>query len=94
MVVVEAVDDAARDAEHLARADVGLFSVDRPGQHALKPVDRLLITVVAVRDRQSGRLGRVNSKTATEPPSHFPSSRNRIASPPSDLVLGLVYIVL
>src|SRR5918994_2949777 len=54
MVVVEAVDDSARDAQHLARADVGLFSIDRPGQHALKPVDRLLVTVMAVRDGNSG----------------------------------------
>src|SRR5215207_8291347 len=49
MIVVEAVDDSARDAQHLARADVGLSSsVERPGKHALKPVDRLLVTVMAV----------------------------------------------
>ena len=29
----------------------GPFSVDRPGQHALKPVYRLLISVMAVRAR-------------------------------------------
>src|SRR5215204_7540349 len=45
MIVVEAVDDSARDAQHLARTDVGLFSVDRPGQYTLKPVDCLLVTV-------------------------------------------------
>src|SRR5215204_1377010 len=54
MIVVEAVDDSPRDAQHLARADLGLFSVERPAQHALKPVDRLLITVMAVRDGNSG----------------------------------------
>src|SRR5215210_7842117 len=54
MVVVEAVDDSPRDTEHLARTDLGLFSVERPGQHALKPVDRLLVTVMAVRDGHSG----------------------------------------
>ena len=51
MVVVEAVYDSPRDAQHLARTDLGLFSVDRPSQHALKPVDRLLVTVVAVKGR-------------------------------------------
>src|SRR5215208_5762597 len=54
MVVVEAVDDSPRDAQHIARADVGLCSVERPGQHTLKPVDRLLITVMAVGGRHSG----------------------------------------
>src|SRR5215208_2380368 len=54
MIVVEAVDDSARDAQHFARADVGLSSVERPGQHALKPVDRLLVTVMAVCGRHSG----------------------------------------
>lgn len=29
MIVVEAVDDSARDAEHLSRADLGLFSIVR-----------------------------------------------------------------
>src|SRR5215211_4761809 len=45
------------DGDHLAevaRADVGLSSVERPGQHALKPVDRLLVTVMAVCGRHSG----------------------------------------
>src|SRR5215218_3454221 len=54
MIVVEAVDDSPRNAQHLARADVGLSSVERPGQHALKPVDRLLVTVMAVCARHSG----------------------------------------
>src|SRR5215217_1236410 len=31
MIVVEAVDDSARDTEHLTRANVGLSSVERPG---------------------------------------------------------------
>ena len=50
-VVVEVVNDSARDAERLARTDVGLASVEGPGQDALQPVDRLLVSVVAVRDR-------------------------------------------
>src|SRR5215212_2192983 len=54
MIVVEAVDDSPRDAQHLARAYVSLCSIERPGQHALKPVDRLFVTVMAVRSRHSG----------------------------------------
>src|SRR5215204_383819 len=54
MIVVEAVDDSARDAQHLTRADIGLFPVERPAQHALKPVDRLHVTVMAVGGRHSG----------------------------------------
>src|SRR5215212_6553713 len=54
MIVVEAVDDSATDEEHLARADLGLCSVERPAQHALKPVDRLLVSVMAVGGRYSG----------------------------------------
>src|SRR5215207_7299054 len=54
MIIVKAVDDSARDAQHLARADLSLSSVERPGQHALKPVDRLLVTVMAVCDGHSG----------------------------------------
>jgi hypothetical protein len=54
MIVVEAVDDSARDAQHLARAYLGLSSVERPAQRALKPVDRLFVTVMTVCDRHSG----------------------------------------
>src|SRR5919107_6209379 len=54
LMVVKAVHDSPRNAEHLARPDFGLFSIGRPGQHALKPVDRLLVTVMAVRDRHPG----------------------------------------
>src|SRR5829696_2854315 len=54
LMVVEAVHDSPRNAEHLARADLGLCFIDPPGQHALKPVDRLLVTVMAVRDGHSG----------------------------------------
>src|SRR5215212_1867543 len=54
MVVVEAVDGSARDAQPLAPAYIGLFPIDRPGPHALKPVDRLLVTVMAVSDGHSG----------------------------------------
>ena len=49
--VVELVDGAAGDAERLAGADVGRVALDRPGQDALEPVDRLLVAVVAVRGR-------------------------------------------
>ena len=48
--VVEVVDGAARDAEHLAGADVDRHTADRPGQDSLQSVDRLLVTVVAVGD--------------------------------------------
>src|SRR5215217_8333550 len=54
MIVVEAVDDAARDAQHIAWSDVDLLSVERPAQHAFEPVDRLLKTVMAVRARHPG----------------------------------------
>src|SRR5215208_619341 len=54
MIVVEAVDDPATDAQHLARAYLGLLSVERPAQRAFEPVDRLLITVMAVRARHPG----------------------------------------
>src|SRR5215203_695738 len=54
MIVVEAVDHPARDAQHIARADVDPLSVERPAQHAFEPVDRLLITVMAVRARHPG----------------------------------------
>jgi len=54
MVVVEAVHDSPRDAQYLARTDLSLFSADRPGQYALKTVDRLLVTVMAVRSGHSG----------------------------------------
>jgi hypothetical protein len=54
IVVVKAVDDSPRDAQHLSRADLGLFFTDRLGQHALKSVNRLLVSVVTVRDGHSG----------------------------------------
>ena len=46
--VVERVDDVAGDKESLAGPDLGRRAVDRPGQDALEPVDRLLVAVVAV----------------------------------------------
>ena len=49
--VVEVVDCATRDAENLAGADIGRRALDRPGQDALEPVDRLLVAVVTVRGR-------------------------------------------
>src|SRR5215212_4972248 len=54
MIVVKAVDDSPRDVQHLAWADLGLFFINRPGQHTLKPIDCLLVTVITVRDRHSG----------------------------------------
>src|SRR5215203_343796 len=54
MIVVETVDDPATDAQHLARAYVGLLAVERPAQNSLEPVDRLLITVMAVCARHPG----------------------------------------
>ena len=55
--VVEPVDRATGDAEHLARADLDRRALDRPGQHSLEAVDRLLVAVVAVggRDPRAGR---------------------------------------
>src|SRR5262249_44666301 len=47
-MVVEPVNGAARNAERLAGPDVDLLSVDRPGQHSVDAVDRLLVMVVAV----------------------------------------------
>src|SRR5215218_6884007 len=54
MIVVEAVDDPATDAQHLAWAYVGLLCVERPAQNSLQPVDRLLKTVMAVCARHPG----------------------------------------
>src|SRR5215216_7021807 len=54
MIVVKAVDDSPRDAQHLSRADLGLFFTDRPAQHTLKPVDCLLVSVMTVRYGHSG----------------------------------------
>src|ERR671917_523209 len=54
MIVVEAVDDSTTDAQHLARAYVGLLSVERPAQNPLEPVYHLLISVMTVRDRHPG----------------------------------------
>jgi hypothetical protein len=39
MIIVKAVDDPPRDTQHLSRADLGPFSIDRPGQDTLKLVD-------------------------------------------------------
>ena len=50
VAVVEAVDRSPRYAQHLARTDSDSSPVDRKGQHAMKPVDGLLISVMAVRD--------------------------------------------
>src|SRR3954454_4736635 len=47
--VVEVVGGATRDDEYLAGADVDWRALECPGHDALKPVDRLLVAVVAVR---------------------------------------------
>jgi hypothetical protein len=54
--VVKVVDGTAGDEERLAGADVRRRALDRPGQDALQPVDRLLVAVVAVggRDLRAG----------------------------------------
>src|SRR5262249_25918814 len=48
-VVVEAVHGAARDAQGLSGSDIERLAVDGPRDHALEPVDRLCVVVVAVR---------------------------------------------
>src|SRR4249919_1440683 len=55
--VVEVVDSAAWDQKRLAGANLGRRSLDRPGQHPVEAVDRLLVAFVAVRDRHP-RAGR------------------------------------
>ena len=52
------MNGAARNAECLARPDVDLPSVDSPGQDPLDAIDRLFVTVVAMRRcRQAPRAG-------------------------------------
>ena len=82
MIVVEAVDEPATDAQHLARADVGLLSVERPAQNSLQPVERLLKPSWLCAPGTLAPAATSNSKTATEPPDASPSSRNRTAIPP------------
>ena len=53
--VVELMDGAAGDAQRLSGPDVDRSALDRPGQDALEPVDRLLVAVVAVPGRASPR---------------------------------------
>src|SRR5579862_9156325 len=57
--VGELVDGAARDAKHLAGADLVSFALDRPDECPLEAVDRLLETVMAVRRRHLGAGGDV-----------------------------------
>jgi len=57
-VVVEPVNGAARNAEGLPRPDVDPFAVDRPGQDALKAVDRLFVVIMAVGRRRETLRGR------------------------------------
>jgi hypothetical protein len=46
--VVELMDGASWDEKRLSGTDLDRRTLDRPGQHSLEPVDRLLIGVVAV----------------------------------------------
>jgi hypothetical protein len=49
--VLEVVDGAARDEEHLAGTNVRRGAFDRPRHGTLEAVSRLVVAVVAVRDR-------------------------------------------
>ena len=51
IIVVEAVDRAARNTEHLVQTNIACSSLDRPSEYALDAVDRFLVAVMAVRDR-------------------------------------------
>src|SRR6266516_6498671 len=46
--VVELVDGATWNEKRLSGSDIDRRPFDRPGQHSLEPVDRLLVAVVAV----------------------------------------------
>ena len=46
--VVEPVNHAAGDTQHLAGPDVDRGALERPGKYALESVDRLLVAVVAM----------------------------------------------
>src|SRR6266516_1412379 len=46
--VVEPVDGATWNEKRLSGPDIDRRPLDRPGQHSLEPVDRLLVAVVAV----------------------------------------------
>ena len=96
--VVELVDGAAGDAERLAGADVDRRALDRPGQHALEPVDRLLVAVVAVpgRDLRAGRNVELEHRDRTARLAR-PRRRNRIAIVPtliSSRVLVAIVLLL
>jgi hypothetical protein len=43
------VDGATGNEEDLTGADVARHALDRPGEHSLEPVDRLVVAVMAVR---------------------------------------------
>jgi hypothetical protein len=66
-VVLEAVDDAAPDAHRFPGTDVDRCAVDRPGEHADDSVDRLLVAVVAVRERHSGACGHIELEDRDRP---------------------------
>jgi hypothetical protein len=83
---VEAVDHAARNAERLARADVGLLSIQRQSEHPSEPVDRLLVTVMTVRRRylRSGRNVELENGDGPSRRLAFEQESNR-QTPDSDL---------
>ena len=57
--VVEPVNGAAWNGQHLTGSDAVHPPLDRPGQHAPEPVDRLLVSVVAVGNGHAGVGGHV-----------------------------------
>jgi hypothetical protein len=85
--VVEVVDGAAGDEERLARADLGRRALDRPGEDALEPVDRLPVAATFA------PAGTSNSKIATDPADCSPSTRKRIVISPT-LISSRVLVVI
>ena len=81
--VVESVDGAAWDEERLAGGDVGQLTLDRPGQDAFEPVDRLLVAVVAVCGCHLRAGGNVELEDRDRPPDCSLTTRNRIAISPT-----------
>src|SRR5215218_1967904 len=65
--VVELVDGAAWNEKRLSGPDVDRRAFDRPGQHSLEPVDRLLVAVVTVPgcDFRAGRYVELEDRDRT-----------------------------
>jgi hypothetical protein len=81
--VGEGVDRAARDEEGLARPDVMRRALDGERDGSLAAVDRLLVSIVAMGDREARARGTANSWIATAPSLSPGSIRGRIAIPPT-----------